>query len=140
MLIYIIYIMYRISFKVNIIDKSGEKTLFYDQPYTIKCKNRREIADILKDINTHVKNRYKDLFKDKEIDCFDILIIEPAYEILYKNNKRIRRKLKSNINLKLAEYRKIYCRKCGRILTNPQSVRDGIGPECKKGGKKYGKK
>ena len=117
-------VKYILKFIENKHDISGnllKKTKTY-----VKCNSRKHVFDIIPKLNELRMKRWNLYLKPGEIiKCSDITIVEPVFEKINGKRKRTGYKEYSKV-----EYDYTFCRNCGRMLTNAESIARGIGPEC----------
>ena len=94
--------------------------------HRIAATSRKKVFEILQNID-QIRNAYRKLLlrTNERVVCSDIMVFEPKYEKI--NGKR--KKVGMNTYTK-DHYMHTYCSVCGRMLTDPISVKRGIGPVC----------
>jgi hypothetical protein len=116
--------VYEVKFDVFV---NGEKTPYLRYKYSRKFTSRSQVFAFLQDPIKAEKQTHWRNFNSIKIE--NIEIIEPVFETKEIQGKEVTRKVGTQ-SFSPAKYQVTYCKICGRLLTDPNSVSRGIGPEC----------
>lgn len=124
---------HKVIFKINRIDRAGNKTSMNNSPTSETFKSRKSVFEFLDEINIIQSKRLKHRLGEGErleVEDGSIEIKEPVYEpVTLPSGKTFNKEIGSK-TYTVSEYKSTFCRMCGRLLTDPESVKRGIGPDC----------
>jgi hypothetical protein len=121
------YIVKYLNIKIDI---DGNRCPLTGRDEIRKFSTQKELFDFIEHTNENQTIWKYLLSPGEKIESSNIVILKPKIEKTKSKNGRINHKLIGFDEYPVEKYKKTFCRICGRTLSDPLSVRRGIGPEC----------